>query len=268
MRILSRIRVRRQDGAGIEAAGVGDGRRPGEADGAGPVPGYVEAARHEFTSIFGGLVRGRRDWQLMSWALAVLLVIVTVAYVRLATTSRLVPYVVQVDRLGQVVGAGAAEPMRAPDERLIAAELARFLRSIRTVLPSAAQAAQAEMLRHGYAFAGPEAASFLNQYFARPDNDPRVLGSRLTRQVEVTSVLRVPRSDVWTLRWREADTPLQAGVPPQTTAWEAYATVRVVPPATTEGIEENPLGLYVTAITWTPVATGTLTSTAAGPSVR
>jgi type IV secretion system protein TrbF len=219
-------------------------------------PSFVEAARREFAGVFGDLARGKRNWQVMAFALAGVLAIVVLAYVRLAASTRLVPYVVEVDRLGQVVGAGAAEPMRSPDDRLIASQLAQFVRNLRTVLPLAAASAQAEMVRRGYAFVAPEAAGFLNDYFARPDNDPRVLGARITRRVDITSVLRVPGSGVWTVRWSEAEAPVGSDAPTRTTAWEAYVAAKVVPPSTMDGLQDNPLGLYVTSITWTPTARG------------
>ena len=214
---------------------------------------HIIAARNEFANVFGDLAKGKRNWQLMAFGLAAMLGLVTVAYVRLAATSRVVPYVVEVDKLGRLLAIGKAEQMAAPDQRLVASQLAQFVRSIRTVLPAAAAAGQAEMIRRGYAFVAPEAAGFLNDYFANPRNDPRVLGGRLTRQVDVTGVLRVPGSDVWRLQWTELERSTQPGGPTRTTAWEGYATVRIVPPATVDAIENNPLGLYVTSINWTQV---------------
>src|SRR6266576_1292140 len=149
------------------------------------------AARHEFMNAFGDLARGKRNWQLIAYALAGLLALVTLADLRLAASSRVVPYIVQVDRLGQVLTAGAA-------------------------------AGQAEMLRRGYASVAPEAAAFLNDYFANPVNDPRVLGLRLTREVDVTGVLRVPNSDVWRLQWTETERSTQPGGLTRTLAWEGY----------------------------------------------
>ena len=211
-------------------------------------------ARNEFANAFGDLAKGKRNWQLMAFALTGLLAVVTLAYVRLAAASRVVPYVVAVDRLGQVVAVGTAEELKSPDERLVTSQLAHFVRSIRTVLPGAAAAAQAELVKRGYAFAAPEAAGFLNDHFASPRNDPRVLGTRLTRQVDVASVLRVPNSDVWRLQWTETERPTHVGGPVRTTAWEGYVTVKMIPPATAETIQENPLGLYVTSISWTQVS--------------
>lgn len=235
-------------------------RRPGGSDGGAPGPaGNTEvspflAARTEFTNAFGDLARGKRNWQLMAFGLGGLLALVTVAYVRLAASARVVPYVVQVDRLGQVVAVGRADAVQRPDERLIASELAHFVRAIRTVLPAEASAAQAELLRQGYAFTAPGAAAFLNAYFAQPTHDPRVLGLQLTRQVEVASVLRVPNSDIWQLRWTETERSTEPGGQMRTVAWESYCTVKLVPPTTPEVVQENPLGLVITSVSWTQVA--------------
>jgi type IV secretion system protein VirB5 len=211
------------------------------------------AARTEFMNAFGDLAKGKRNWQLTAYALLGLLALLGVAHLRLAASARVVPYVVEVDRLGQVVTVGPAAALQQPDQRLVAAELARFIRAIRTVLPAAAAAGQAEMLRRGYAVLAPEAAELLNDYFANPANDPRLLGVRLTRQVEVTGVLRVPNSDVWRLQWTETERSTQPGGLTRTVAWEGYVTVRLVPPRTVEAVQDNPLGLAITSVTWTQV---------------
>ena len=214
---------------------------------------HIIAARNEFANVFGDLAKGKRNWQVIAFLLATVLGIVTLAYVRLASSSRVVPYIVEVDKLRQITAVGTAEQMAAPDQRLIASQLAQFLRAIRTVLPAAAAAGQAEMIRRGYAFVAPEAAGFLNDYFASPRNDPRALGARLTRQIDVTGVLRLPNSDVWRLQWTEVERSTQPGGAVRTTAWEGYATVKLVPPATVDAIQDNPLGLFVTTINWTQV---------------
>ncbi len=219
------------------------------------------AARTEFMNAFGDLARGKRNWQVTAYGLMGLLALVALADLRLAASSRVVPYVVQVDRLGQVLTVGPADGLKQPDQRLVASELARFIRAIRTVLPAAAAAGQAEMLRRGYAFVAPQAAAFLNDHFANPVNDPRVLGLRLSRQVDVTGVLRVPNSDVWRLQWTETERATQPGGLTRTLAWEGYVTVRLVPPQSVDAVQDNPLGLAVTSVSWTQVGA----SVSAGP---
>ena len=215
------------------------------------------AARTEFTNAFGDLARGKRNWQLIAFSLAGLLGLASLANLRLVTAARVVPYLVQVDRLGQVLSVGRADAAPRPDDRLLASQLAQFIRAVRTVLPTSAAAAQAELLRRAYAFVTPQAAAFLNDYFAHAAHDPRVLGQRLTREIDVGSVLRLPRSDVWQVRWTETERPVQPGASTVTRAWESYCTVAVVPPTTPEGVQDNPLGLSITALSWTPVAEGT-----------
>jgi type IV secretion system protein TrbF len=222
-------------------------------------------ARTEFMNAFGDLAVGKRNWQLIAFALMGLLSLVTIAYVRVAHAPGVVPYIVQVDRVGRVAQVGPADALRRPEDRLIASELAQFVRAIRTVLPAAAQAAEAELLQRGYAFAAPQAAAFLNDYFADPKHDPRVLGQRLSRQVEVAAVLRVPKSDVWRLEWTETERSSEPAGVTRTAAWEGYVTVRLVPPASAATIQQNPLGLFITSVSWTELGETTAAGAAGGP---
>ena len=212
----------------------------------------VENARREFASVFGDLARGKRNWQVVAFALAGVVAVEALVMIGLARAARVVPYVVRVDQLGRVDAVGPANPMRDPD--------------VRTVLPLAAVNAQTALLRHGYAFATPEAAGFLNAYLSDPAHDPRVVGLRLTREVQVTSALKVPEAtsgrkrtgddgaaQTWRLQWTETDRPTQLGDSTATTAWEGYLTLRVAPPTTAESVQENPLGLFITSIAWTRV---------------
>jgi hypothetical protein len=110
-------------------------------------------------------------------------------------------------------------------------------------------------VRRAYAFADQGAASFLNAHFTDPANDPRLLGRELTRLVEVTGVLPVPGGmptrQTWKVSWTERTIPHAPTALAAETAWEGYVTTRVAPPTTTAAITANPLGLYVTAVTWT-----------------
>src|SRR2546429_9459868 len=95
------------------------------------------AARHEFMNAFGDLAKGKRNWQLIAYALAGLLALVAIADLRLAASSRVVPYIVQVDRLGPVLTVGPAEDLKQPDQPVGAAELAPVIRALPAVLPAA-----------------------------------------------------------------------------------------------------------------------------------
>ena len=226
---------------------------------ANPDTAYLRG-RAEFDSRFGDLAKGKRNWQLAAFGALILAGVLAVGLVMLATTSRITPYVVEVDKLGRAQAFGPAERLRTTDQRVLTAQLAGFVRDIRTVVGD--PAAEADLVRRSYAFVDQDAAAFLNTYFASPANDPRLLGRDLTRLVEITSVLPVPSASsglpgqrtTWKVSWVETSVPRTAGGSPTSAAWEGYFTTRVVPPTTAARLTTNPLGLYVTTITWTQLA--------------
>jgi type IV secretory pathway TrbF-like protein len=222
------------------------------------VDGRALQGRAEFQSMFSDLARGKRNWQLASFALLGLTLIMSTGLVTLATQSRITPYIVEVDRLGKAQAFGPAERLQLSDQRVITAQIAGFVRDIRTVL--ADPVAQTDLVHRAYAFVDQGAALFLGQYYAAPANDPRVLGKDLTRLVEVSSVLPIPApsqqqtNTTWKVSWIETSIQRGAGGLPTEAAWEGYFTTRTVPPVSVDRITVNPLGLYVTSINWTQLA--------------
>jgi type IV secretion system protein VirB5 len=224
--------------------------------------------RAEFDSVFGDLARGKRNWQLVAFGALGVSGLLAGGLVTLATQSRITPYVVEVDRLGRAQAFGPAERLRLTDQRVVTSQLAAFVRDVRAVVGDAA--VQADLVRRAYAYADQGAASFLNVYFTDTANDPRLLGREHTRLVEITSVLPVPGPPMpgvpasgardqeaarlpatWKVSWTETTIPRGLGGAPVVSAWEGYLTTRLAPPADAERITLNPLGLYVTSVTWT-----------------
>jgi type IV secretion system protein TrbF len=170
------------------------------------------------------------------------------------------PYVVEVDKLGLARALGPVEPLRRTETRLVVAQIAEFVRDVRTVVPS--DVAEGDVMSRAYAYVDQGGAAFLNAYFTDPKNNPRVLARAMTRTAEVTAVLPTGggagaggaggAGGSWRVQWVETEYPLDGGTP-VAHPWEAYLGVRVSPPQTTETIERNPLGVYVTSITWTRV---------------
>src|ERR1700722_3594335 len=194
----------------------------------------VMSGRREYESIYSNLAKGKRNWQIVAFVLLGVLGVLSIGFVRLALTSRVTPYVVEVDRFGRARAFGPVEPLRRTDTRLVIAQLAAFVRDVRSVMPSAA--AESEVLTRAYAFVDQGAAGFLNGYFGDVRNDPRVIGRTTTRVVEVTSVLPVPKSATWKVQWVETDYPIVGGAA-TASAWEGYFGVRIAPPVTEDAIE-------------------------------
>ena len=224
----------------------------------------VRDGRREWAGAFGDLARSRRNWQLVAFAALGIAAVESTGLVALATRSHITPYVVEVDRLGRAQAFGRADRVEAADRRVVVSQIATWIRDIRAVL--ADPIAQQDLVRRAYAFVDQGTAQFLQAYMTDPARDPRVIGRELTRVIEVMSILPVPGATdsrarrgtplapvTWKVAWTETDYP-RAGGTPTVTAWEAYVTTRQVPATTPERVEANPLGLYITAVSWTQVS--------------
>ena len=218
-------------------------------------PPEVLWGRYEFTRQFSDLARGKRNWQLVAFGSLALLALSVVGLVTLALQSRVVPYVVEVDRLGRAEAIAPAEAVPAVSDRVVTAAVARFVADIRTAYPD--PVAQRDAVYRAYAHVASDARGYLESYFSDPANDPRQQGKGYRRAVEVTNVLPVPGGveggpTTYRVQWNEREESPREGV--RERAWEGYLSVTVAPPATTEAVERNPLGVYVTDLSWSPLA--------------
>ena len=224
--------------------------RRGEVPADGPVEvkgadATLGRGRREWDDRYAGLARGKRNWQLAALSLLAVDALLSAGIIYLATQSRVSPFVVEVDRLGQAVAFGPAEQLRKTDERLIRYQLNLFIRDVRSVFADAE--VQKTVINRAYAHAKDGALGFLNDYFKK--SNPFLREAEGTVTVQVQSVLRLsPRS--WQVQWRETHLA-PAGRVVSETAWQAVLGVELSPPETTDVLLVNPLGLYVTEINWT-----------------
>lgn len=184
-----------------------------------------------------------RNWRLIAFGTLLLAGGVSAALVWQSMQSRVVPYVVEVDRLGEARAVAPAEAGYRPSDPQSAWHLARFIRNVRSVSLDPVL-----MRRHwlsAYEFVTPRGALFLNDY-ARAARPFAAIGER-TVSVQVTSVVRASDRS-FQVKWTEA--AYERGSLAGTSRWTAILTVVVRPPRSAETLRDNPLGLYVDAIDW------------------
>lgn len=157
--------------------------------------------------------------------------------------GHIVPWVVQVDRLGEAQAVAPAETGYRPTDPQIAFHLARFIEQVRAI-PADPVIVRQNWLR-AYDFTTDKGALALNDY-ARA-NDPFANVGRVQVAVDVSSVIRASPDSfrvAWTER-RYQDSSLAT-----TERWSAIFTIVVQPPRTPDALRKNPLGLFVNAINW------------------
>ena len=205
-----------------------------------------------------------RNWRLMAFGGLVLSTGLSGALVWQSLQSRVVPYVVAVDRLGEPRAINEADASYRPTDPQIAWALGHFIGNVRSVSldPVLMRASWLE----AYDFATGHGSQFLGDY-ARSADPFANIGER-TVSVQVTSVVRASDHS-FQVKWTE--TAYERGSRAGTSHWTAMVTVVVKPPTSAETLRKNPLGLYVDAIDWSreleppTAATATTATTAPTP---
>lgn len=214
---------------------------------------YV-AARREWNEQVGSIVAQRDSWRLVAiGALAV-------AFVAVAGGAwdhqfdHAVPYVVEVDKLGDALPVARADVAAPADPRLIRAQLARWIADVRSVYSDVA--AEKHLITDAYAMVDRNAggSQALNNWFAA--NDPFKRAQDDAVSVAVQSVLPLS-ANTWRVEWCEDVHPRQSpggacdpGALVRGQQWQATITIRVNPPTSDAAILVNPTGLYVESFDW------------------
>ena len=155
----------------------------------------------------------------------------------------IVPWVVEVDKLGEARSVAPADADFTPSDTQIAFHLARFIENVRSI-PDDPIVVRQNWLR-AYDFASDRGALALNEY-ARA-NDPFAMVGREQVAVEVTSVIRAsPKS--FRVAWVERR--YRDGALAETSRWTAILGIAVQPPRDPDALTRNPLGIFVTSINW------------------
>ena len=184
-----------------------------------------------------------KNWRLMAFGGLFLTTGLAGALVWQSMQSRVVPYVVEVDSLGQARAVAPAATDYRPTAPQIAWHLGRFISNVRS--RSLDPVLMRENWLSAYDFVTERASLFLGEY-ARADNPFADVGRR-TVSVQVTSVVRASDTS-FQVKWTEQQ--FERGSLAGTSRWTAMLSVKVQPPRSADVLRKNPLGLYVDAIDW------------------
>jgi len=207
-----------------------------------PVTPYQKAAQLWDERIGSARVQAR-NWRLIAFGSLVLSMGLAAAMAWQSMQSRVVPYVVEVDRLGEVRAVAPAIETYQPTDAQIAWHLGRFIAGVRGV--SVDPVLVRRNWLDAYDFATDRAAVFLNDY-ARTNDPFAAIGTRSV-SVQVTSVVRASDAS-FQVKWTEQ--VYERGSLARTERWTAILTTVIQPPRSAEVLRKNPLGLYVNAIAW------------------
>jgi type IV secretion system protein VirB5 len=204
------------------------------------------AARREWNERYGSYIAQAHAWRLTAVASLAVAFVAVAGVAWIGAQNRVVPYVVETDKLGDARAISRADVAAPADPRLIRAGLARWISDVRTVYIDVA--AERAVVNEAYAMVNRNAAAAhqLNDWFS--NRDPFKRAQTEIVGVSVESVLPIS-GNTWRVEWREAKRGRDGTAEPPT-QWQATITISVSPPTDDVTILRNPIGLYVESFDW------------------
>ncbi|RJE84204.1 conjugal transfer protein TrbF [Paracoccus onubensis] len=219
-------------------------RRPATHYGKTPEPEtpYQKAAQ-VWDERIGSVRVQAKNWRYMAFGCLILSAGFATALVWQSARGTIVPWVVQVDNLGQAQAVAPASADYRPTDPQIAWHLGRFIEQVRSI-PADPVILRQNWLR-AYDWTTDRGASALNDHARGNDPFTRVGDEQIS--VEVSSVIRAsPES--FRVAWTEKR--YENGQLSTTERWTAILTIVIRQPRDAETLRANPLGIYVNAISW------------------
>jgi type IV secretory pathway TrbF-like protein len=207
-----------------------------------PVTSYQKAAQVWDERIGSARVQAK-NWRLIAICNLILAGGLASALVWQSARGSIVPWVVQLDKLGEAQAIAPAIADYQPTDAQIAWHLARFIENVRAI-PADPIIVRQNWLK-AYDFVTDKGAHALNDY-ARA-NDPFAKVGQIQIAVDVASVIRAS-TDSFRIAWTERR--YENASLASTERWTAILTVVIQPPRDAERLRKNPLGLFIHAINW------------------
>lgn len=219
---------------------------------ASPTP--FDAAQREIKSHTNQLIADKTLWQIVALFLLILLTAALAGVLHLATATKFVPYVVEVDKLGVPMVVSRAAINKTVDIRIMRTTLADFISQLRSVSSDPIVTRFNFFKAVSHLVDRDPASTKINEYFNKPSNYPKTRAKKETASVEILTIIPESKNS-WQIDWRETIRNLTGEVV-NTERWRAVVTVAIHPPTekTSESdFRNNPFGIYIKDLDWNRV---------------
>lgn len=194
---------------------------------------------------------------LILWGLAALFIVQVAVggVIYIGSQSKYIPYVYEVDKLGQTRSVGPIAASSKVDPRVVRTMLSDWINDARMVTVDVAL--QRRAILRVYAKLSPKdpATIKMNEWLnGNPEKNPFKRAETELAEVEIKSVLR-QTPDTWQVDWVET-TRDRSGAPKAAPAtWRALVTVYQAESneGTDEQLEANPASIFVREFSWSRV---------------
>jgi type IV secretion system protein TrbF len=174
----------------------------------------------------------------------------------LGSQAKFVPYIIEVDKLGEAVAVGPAQLAAPADVRVVRASLASFISASRLVTPDLELQRRAIFCVYGMLKTKDPATTKMNEFLnGTPETSPFVRAAKITVNADISSVLPISTTS-WQVDWQETIRDRDGGLVGKPVHMRAVLEIYLLPPsisARESDIQRNPLGIYVRDYNWQEV---------------
>lgn len=205
-----------------------------------------EKAKGQLWEFIGTYAESSFQWRLTALIALTLLFIALAVIFNMTRQSRVVPYVVAVDKINQMVAVKRADVASVTPNSVIQAELANVITNWRSVTTDLGL--QNRMISKLSSVLRGAAKGVVTEWFAQNNPVARAKEGHLV-SVKIKGVPLPVSENAWRVEWQETLRNL-SGVSLENSDYEATLVVRISPPETDAEILRNPGGVYVTELSF------------------
>lgn len=203
-------------------------------------------AKSEWLERYGSYIKQAQNWQRIALAMVVVTGISIFGNVYQALQSQVIPFVVEVDKLGRASVVGRLNKMVIPPERVIQSVISSVISDWRTVTVDI-QVQRNMMKKLSFFFVG-SAKGVIKEWYGETENNPyEIAKSGKLVSVEILSLPLKIEENAYRIEWRET-TRNHSGRKLNETDYQATVTVALKPPMNEQILLYNPAGIYITSL--------------------
>ena len=197
--------------------------------------------RREWNERYGSYVKQVRTWKIVAFLSILTTLASVVGLTYIGSQNKLVPYVVEVDKLGNAQAINYAVQTNMNQTKVIKYSLAEFIRNFRTIYGD--PKIQKEMIYKIYRYLSPSYSAYniVNAYYKEDSPFDRQSTERV--RVKVNSIVQINK-DTYQIDWEEIVSDPR-GMKIRTDSFKASISLVLVSPTKQAEIIKNPIGLYV-----------------------
>ncbi len=205
--------------------------------------------RREWNERYGSYIKQAFVWKVVAFVSLLITLVSVVGLAYSASQNKLVPYIVEVDKLGNSVVAQRAEQTTYDNPKVIKYSLAEFTKNFKTIYGD--PVVQKDIILKSYRYLSPSypAYNIVNSYFK--DHSPFEKQKKESVNVKIDSIVPI-NENTYQIDWHEIAFD-KKGNKLRTDFFRASATILIVPPTTEAEIMNNPIGLYITEFNFSKI---------------